>query len=365
MKIAQLVYNLYRVFPSSNNAIYGHVGHLCNRLVDNNHEVTLFAAGNSETKARLESVYKTSFNLADKLSERQRRHYNQLLISKCYNQSNNFDIIHTHFTLFSTYYSGLVNIPTLISIHSPIDKEIKPFLKFYKNNYYVSFSLAQRKQMPELNWVANIYHGVDTKKFAFNPKPKDYLLYLGRITEEKGVHYAIEAAQAANMKLIIAGLSYPTEGYWHEKIEKHIDGVNIRYVGQANLEQKIQYLKNAKAVLFPSQYNEVFGLVMIEAMACGTPVIAWKNGSVPEVIKNRKTGYIVKSVEEMVKAINKIDKISREETRKRAEDFFSIEKMVAGYEKVYAKIIEDFNKSRINHAPAETVLEELPIINEK
>ncbi|MCX6742819.1 MAG: glycosyltransferase, partial [Candidatus Parcubacteria bacterium] len=270
------------------------------------------------------------------------------------------------FTLLSSFYSGLVDIPTLISIHSPIDKEIKPLLQAFKNNYYVSFSLAQRKQMPELNWFANIYHGVDTKKFSFNSRPKDFFLYLGRITEEKGVHLAIEAAQAANVPLIIAGLSYVEEKYWHEKIEKNIDGKNIRYVGQANLEQKIKYLQNAKAVLFPSQYNEVFGLVMIEAMACGTPVIAWKNGSVPEVIKHRKTGYMVKSVDDMVKAINMIDKVSREETRKRAETYFSIEKMVDGYEKVYDKIIDDFNKSRVSHNQnnnqVDQTLENIPLV---
>ncbi len=366
MRIAQLVYNLHRVFSASNNAIYGHVGYLCDRLADSGHEVTLFASGNSETRAKLESVYRTSFNLANKLSERERRHYNHLLISKCYNQARNFDLIHTHFTLLSSYYSGLVDIPTLISIHSPIIKEIKPFLKAFRNNYYVSFSLAQRKQMPDLNWFANIYHGVDTKKFSFNPKPKDYFLYLGRITEEKGVHLAIAAAKAAEVPLIIAGGSYSSESYWHEEIEKNIDGTNIMYVGEANLEQKIKYLRNAKAVLFPTQYNEVFGLVMIEAMACGTPVIAWRNGSVPEVIKHRKNGYIVKSVDDMVKAIKMIDKISRQETRKRAEDFFSIEKMVAGYEKVYARIIEDNykNKNHQNNNEILPVSQNIPLINE-
>jgi glycosyltransferase involved in cell wall biosynthesis len=206
---------------------------------------------------------------------------------------------------------------------------------------YVSFSLAQRKAMPKLNWIGNIYHGIDTELFPFNPKPKPYLLYLGRVTEQKGVHLAIEAAKAAGMQLIIAGYSYQNEGYWYEQIEKHIDGVTVRYVGEANFDQKIDYLHNATALLFPTQVNEHFGYVMIEAMSCGTPVIGWKNGSVSEVIKNGETGYVVNSVKGMVKAIKSINKISRKATRERAERLFSVEKMVSGYQKIYEKIITE------------------------
>jgi len=140
--------------------------------------------------------------------------------------------------------------------------------------------------------VANIYHGVDTEKYVYNPEPKDYFLFLGRITEQKGVHLAIEAARAAKVKLIIAGKSYSNEDYWHKQIEPFIDGVNIRYIGEADNNAKIEYLKNAKALIFPTHANEPFGMVMIEAMSCGTPVIGYKTAAVPEVVKDGKTGYL-------------------------------------------------------------------------
>ncbi len=186
---------------------------------------------------------------------------------------------------------------------------------------------------------------MNAELIEFEPTPKDYVLYLGRITEEKGIHLAIQAAKAAGMKLLIAGGSYGAEGYWQKSIEPFIDGLHVRYMGVADEKQKIELLQGAKALLFPTQYDEVFGLVMIEAMSCGTPVIAWKSGSVPEVVSHGRTGYIVESVEDMTKAILNIDNISRAETRHRAVSFFSQEKMTQGYLRVYERIIEQFDKA--------------------
>lgn len=339
MKIAQLVSNLNNVNVKANNAIYSHVGALANGLKHKSHEVALFAAGGSVSEAELFSVHSVSLNEEPSFNERQIKYYINLLISKCFARANEFDIIHSHFTLLSSFYCSLVKTPTLISIHSPIDETIKPFLNEFKDLKYISFSYAQRKLMPELNWVANIYHGVDTNIFNYNPKPKDYILYLGRVTEDKGVHLAIEAAKQAGVQLVIAGKTYPFEGYWHSNIEKNIDGKTVKYVGEQPLDGKIELLQNAKALIFPTQCNEVFGYVMIEAMACGTPVIAWNNGSVPEVVKNGLTGFIVENVDEAVLAIKSLDSLDRENCRRRAVDFFSIEKMVSGYEKVYKKIL--------------------------
>ncbi|MBU2037487.1 glycosyltransferase, partial [Patescibacteria group bacterium] len=148
-------------------------------------------------------------------------------------------------------------------------------------------------------------------------------------------------AKAANVPLIIAGRSYLTESYWQSQIEPHIDGKMVRYVGEADFEKKIEWLKNAKALLFPTQFDEIFGLVMIEALACGTPVIGWNKGSVPEIIQNKKSGYVVADIPEMIDAINNVDKINRNDCRKRAEIFFSAEKMVTGYVKNYERIIKE------------------------
>lgn len=340
MRIAQLVSNLHPVNARSNHAIYSHTGILADAFVEKSQDVTLFASSDSETKAKLHGVPPEEIVQAD-LPEAIRRHYTHSLISQCYNKAAEFDIIHSHFTLLSSFYSNLVKTPTVCSIHSPITEDLKPIIEQFKNNRYISFSLSQRKQFPELNWVANIYHGIDTNLFAYNEEPEDYFLYIGRITEEKGIHYAIEAAKAAGVKLLIAGRTYATEGYWHKHLEPHIDGKNVRYVGEANLERKIELYRNAKGLLFPTQYDEVFGLVMIEAMSCGTPVIGWNKGSVPEVVQDGETGYVVNSVEEMTEAIKKIDKISRKACRERVERLFSVEKMVQGYLKVYHRIVKE------------------------
>jgi len=346
MKIAQLVSPLHAVSPSSNKAIYSHVSALCDGMVARGHHVALYGAGDSQTKARVKAVNPLALHDSPEISERQRAFYISLLISKCYQNSGKYDLIHSHFTLLSSFYQPLVKTPTVISAHSPITDDIKPFLLAHKDIPYISFSLAQRRQLPELNWYANIYHGVDMKKFAFNPEPKDYFLYLGRVTEDKGAHLAIEAAQLAGVKLVIAGPTYQNEGYWQTHIEKHIDGKNIKYIGEQDSQSKIAWLQNAKALLFPTQVEEIFGYAMIEAMSCGTPVIGWNNGAMPEVIQNGKSGYVVNSVEEMAEAIRNIDKLSRVETHKRAEMYFSVKKMVSGYEKVYQRLLDDKNFKR-------------------
>ncbi|MFH1620882.1 MAG: glycosyltransferase family 4 protein [Patescibacteria group bacterium] len=345
MRIAHLVSNLYPVKAESTKAIYSHVAMLTNIMTEAGHKVHLFASGDSETKGTLHSVTDQALSKQTLAADIQ-KYYMNALISDCYQHAAKVDIIHSHFNLLSSFYAGLVSTPTIISIHSPIRNEIRPFLQRYRHLSYVSFSHAQRLQMPELNWVANIYHGVNTELFGFHPFPKDYFLYLGRVTEVKGVHLAIAAAKATQVPLIIAGKSYSDEGYWHKNIEPEINGKTIRYVGEADETQKIKLLQGARALLFPTQWDEPFGLVMIEAMSCGTPVIGWRNGSVPEVISEGKTGYIVDSVEKMSEAILKIDQISRETTRHRAEVFFSSEKMTNGYLKVYDRAIERAKKTR-------------------
>jgi glycosyltransferase involved in cell wall biosynthesis len=276
------------------------------------------------------------------------KNYMHLLASRCYSRAKEYDIIHSHFNLISLFYSQLVGTPTVQSFHSGITEDQKAVLEQFKSSRFISFSLAQRKILPNLNWVANIYHGVDTKRFSFNPNPEDYFLCIGRLTKEKGIHLAIEAAKAANVPLRIAGRSYPNEPYWHDEIEPHIDGSMIRYIGEADFEKKVDLFRNAKALLMPVQWEEPFGMVMIEAMACGTPVIAFRRGSTPEVVSDRKTGYIVNDVTEMVQAIKKINKISRQQTRKRVEIYFSIEKMVNGYIKVYERVIAESQYKKEN-----------------
>lgn len=340
MRISQLVSSFYPTYSKSQHAINSHVAWLTNGLVQQGNKVTLFASSDSETTSSLHSTTPAISTLG--LSESLVRHYLMSHITNCYEYSQkNCDIVHSHFNLLSSFVGRIASVPTVTSIHTPLKEEIKPLLEKFKNERYISFSLAQRKQLPSLNWYANIYHGVDTSIFAYNEKPEDYFLYIGRVTEDKGVHLAIEAAKAAGVKLRIAGVSYPSEGYWQKYVEPHINGDSIRFFGNASFDDKIPLIQNAKALLFPTQVQEIFGYVMIEAMSCGTPVIGWDNGSVKEIVKHQKTGYVINSVEEMTEAILKIDQIDRRQVRKRAEQYFSIEKMVSGYEKVYKRVIDD------------------------
>jgi len=341
MKIVEISRELYPTNRISNNAIYSHVATLADGLSEVGNDVDLFCTDESVSKATIHP----SFSPISKMdaTEKTKRYHTFKHISNAFEfaKKESADIIHSHFTLLANFFYRLVDIPTVVSIHSPISDEIKPFLEDSKDCKFISFSLAQRKQMPQLNWVANIYHGVDTSLFSFEPEGGDYMLYLGRITEEKGVHFAIETAKATGIPLRIAGPSYSTEGYWHKMIEPHIDGKLIRYFGHADFSEKIKLLQGAKVVLFPTLYDEAFGYVMIESMSCGTPVIGFGNGSVPEIIKDGKTGFVVNDVLEMTEAVKKIDSIDRKVVRKRAEDFFSIRKMITGYSNVFKRIVEE------------------------
>lgn len=340
MKIAMVTSNLHPTSASSGKAIYSHTAALANGMVTRGHETHLFAADDSETSARLHGVCPAVANAP--LDEATKRHYTSLLLSRCYEFARcGADVVHAHFSVLASFFAPLIEAPTLVSVHSPIEDRLKPLISQVRGVRYISFSLAQRRQMPELNWYANIYHGVDTKLFAFNAEPQDYLFFLGRLTQEKGAHHAIRAAQITGANLRIAGTSYPAEGYWQKEIEPHINGETIRYFGEASQETKIPLLQNARALLFPTEYNEAFGYSMIEAMSCGTPVIAFGNGSVPEIVKHGETGFIVSTAEEMAEAIARIGEIDRAAVRRRVERYFSEEKMVNGYEKVYARAIAD------------------------
>jgi glycosyltransferase involved in cell wall biosynthesis len=340
MRISQLVSNFYTTRPKSIQAINSHVAWLTNGLVGRDHDVHLFASKGSETSATLHAETEALSTLS--MSESVSRNHVLFDITKCYEFSQkNCEIVHSHFNLLSSFIGRIASVPTVTSIHSPITEEAKILLEKFLDERYISFSLAQRKQLPNLNWYANIYHGVDTSLFSFNEEPEEYFLYLGRITEDKGVHLAIEAAKAAGVKLRIAGVSHGSEGYWQKYIEPHINGDTVRFFGHVSFDDKIPLFQNAKALLFPTQVIEAFGYSMIEAMSCGTPVIGWDNGSIKEIVKHEKTGFVVNSVEEMTEAILKIDQIDRKQVRRRAEQYFSVEKMVQGYERVYRRVLDE------------------------
>jgi len=230
----------------------------------------------------------------------------------------------------------LLNKPFVNVMHLNLFPELAEIFQTYNTNI-VTISNAQRKDFPNLNYLGTIYNCVDTKEFTFNSNPSDYLLTVGSIGRHKNQAEAIKVAKELGMKLVLAGKIRDQD--YFEEIKKNIDGKQIKWVGEIGFEEKNKYYQNAKAFLFPILWEEPFGLVMIEAMACGTPVIAFNHGAVSEVVRDGLTGFIVENHEQMVQAVKKIDSINRQDCRQYVEGNFSIEKMVDGYEKALQKLV--------------------------
>ncbi len=271
------------------------------------------------------------------------------LISRCYKMANQgeFDIVHVYTNEEETAmaFSELVKVPTVFTHHEPFN-----FLARYRTNFqkykhlnFISISKSQQKAYPDINFVGNVYHGIDANRFEFNNTPKDYFAFLGRIIKPKGVHLAIQACLETGQKLEIAGKHYSGHGgdrYWEEKIEPFIDGKQIEYVGYISTDaEKSEFLGNAKGLLMPVQWEEPFGMVMLEAMACGTPVVGFAKGSIPEVVKDKVTGIVVEDLEDMKSGLGKINEIDRKEVRDYVEKEFSLKNMAQQHEKIYKQLI--------------------------
>lgn len=268
--------------------------------------------------------------------------WDQFLLSSLYKEAleGKFDIIHIHpvdRALPLAY--AIRNTPTVYTLHDPIHPWRAEIFRIFSspNQHYVSISNAQRKPAPDLNYLATIYNGVAISKVPFIQKPKgNYLLFVGRLHPEKGVAEAVEVAFKTGEELLILGPPVTGE-YWDKKVKPYL-GDKIRHLGVISGRKLYEYYGNAKATLVPIQWEEPFGLVMIESMAAGTPVIAFQRGSVPEVVADGKTGFIVNTVEEMVEATKKIDHINRNICRQHIEKNFGLEKMIDEYEKSFFKI---------------------------
>jgi glycosyltransferase involved in cell wall biosynthesis len=296
-------------------------------------EVTLFATGDSITKGKLEAVcaqgYEEDRNQDAKVLE-------CLHISNLMEMAANFDIIHNNFDFLPLTYSGLVKTPMITTIHGFSSPRIIPVYKKYNSiGHYVSISNADRST--ELNYLATVYNGLDTTNFKFNPDPEDYLLYFGRIHPDKGTAEAIEIAKKSKRKLLIAGI-VQDEGYFKEKIEPQLND-QIEYVGSAGPEKRQFLLGHAAALLHPINFNEPFGLSVAEAMLCGTPVIAFNRGSMPELIKDKETGFLVSNINEAVEAVNILSSINRQACYAWANAQFSCDKMVGDYLELYKQIL--------------------------
>lgn len=304
-------------------------------LVKRGIDVTLFATADSHTAGKLHSVcprpYEEDKDMIIKV-------YEGLHISEVFERANEFDIIHNHFDYLPLTYSGLVDTPVLTTIHGFSSRKILPVYKKYNNStYYVSISDAYRCN--ELDYIATVRHGIDIESFPFNDSPRDYLLFISRIHRDKGTKEAIQVAKKAGMKLRMAGFIADSE-YFKNEVEPYIDNEQIIYEGHVTHERKKELLSNARALLHMINYEEAFGLGVVEALTCGTPVIAINRGAMPELIIHGETGFLVNNIDEAVEAVQKVSSISRKRCRESVEKRFSVDRMVDDYIRVYETILE-------------------------
>ena len=340
MRVAVLAPVWFPVPPTGYGGIEWVVSLLADGLVGVGHEVTLFASGDSRTKAELGYVYETAPSAQIGRAQVEIHH-----ALACFERAAEFDVINDHSGPPAAVVAGAVQTPTLHTVHGPLLGEpgdlYEQVARVAPRTGLISISMNQRLPHENLPWVANIPNALDFSFYPVQLKRGDYFLFLGRMNPEKGAHRAVAVAMEAGVPLKIAGKKRePAEQlYFHEFVEPHLHDGQIEYLGEVSHGEKVELLQDARATLFPVDWEEPFGLVMIESMACGTPVIATRRGSVPEVIEHGRSGIIVDDYREMVDAISQADELEPLDLRRAAEERFSKERMVADYVAAFEKAI--------------------------
>ncbi len=341
MRIAQIAPLAERVPPKKYGGIERVVNALTEELVKRGHDVTLFASGDSQTSAKLVSVYPISLREAKIKDVYGSNVWTLLNLGVAYERQDSFDIIHDHNGHFGLPLANIAKTPTVITAHGPFTSENRRIYQMLRKPYLVTISDAQAVPAPGAHFAGTVYNGLPMETYPFSFDNEGYLLYVGRICMEKGTHYAIEVANALRLSLVIAAKLEPSDRqYFHEHVEPYLSE-QIRWVGEVGEEERNRLMSRALCLLHPITWREPFGLTIIESMACGCPVVAFNRGSIPEIINHGKTGYIVKDAEDMIEAVVNIDKIERIECRKHALNNFSATRMADNYEKIYQKILEE------------------------
>ena len=342
MKIAQISSIYLSIPPKTHGGTERIVYSLCQHLTRRGHQVELFASGDSEVDCPLHSVLpiaslddpNSTFYLEKEFETRNT--YN------LYRQAGRFDLIHAHWPTLAPYFSVFTKPPTLIT-YAYVERELHEYYRqHFPNCIPVCVSQAQVRMLGEES-LPVVYNGIDVDEIPFNDKPEDFFIIVGRMTSGKGIADAIRIAKKARVRLLIIGhvtshLPW-SEEYFLKQVEPHIDGDRIRYIERLSYRQLMEKMGQARGFLFPLQWDEPFGMVVVEAMAAGTPVLAYRRGSMPELIKDGETGYLLDDENEMVQALGSVEKISRKRCREWVQDKFSVEQMVDGYERLYEKIV--------------------------
>jgi glycosyltransferase involved in cell wall biosynthesis len=304
-------------------------------LVERGAEVTLFASADSVTAARLVGTAPTGYSEDPTLDPKV---WESLHIAAVFERASEFDVIHNSFDFLPLTYSGLVDTPVLTTIHGFSSERIVPVFEHYnRRGYYVAISDADRH--PRLDYLATIHHGIDMDEFPVQSAPGDYLLFFGRIHPDKGTVEAIEVAERMGLPLRIAGIIQDTD-YFERLVEPRLDGDRIRYLGPVAREQRGEVLGRARALLHLINFDEPFGFSVVEAMACGTPVIAHPWGSMPEIIRDGESGYLVGSLDEAVAAVDRSKQLDRIAVRASVEGRFSAGRMVDEYLEAYHRVVD-------------------------
>ncbi len=356
-KIAQIAPLWIPVPPRTYGGIELMLSLLTDELINRGYQVTLFASGDSKTKAKLVPLVETAIWLQKSL--RSPHAYISSALKKIGSQTHHFDLIHNHFDFFMLPLSLIDPVrnnisnrvdnktkktPILTTLHRPLDQATIEVYKSYNSQMkFCAISQDQRQSAEENNIpiIDVVYNGINPADYTFNESPEDYFMYLGRLNKEKGILQALQVAKEAQVKLIVAGNIVGGEewNYFLHEVQPYLNDENVKFVGQVGFNEKVKLLSKAKGLLYPIDRREPFGLAMIEAMACGTPVIAFKKGSVPEVVADRKTGFIVETKEEIIQAMKKINTINRKDCRTHVEQNFTLKQMVDKYEEIYKKLI--------------------------
>ena len=340
LRIAQVA-PLYESVPPK---LYGGtervVSYITEELVRRGHEVTLFAAGDSQTDANLVPGCERALRLESK-PELGCSLQLAMLAEVFESARDNFDIVHAHIDYWSFPFASLTGTPAITTMHGRLDiPDLHPVYKRFRDAALVSISDIQRTPLPGVNWVATVHHGMPRNLLRFNERRGSYLAFIGRISPEKGIDRAIEVALRSGVPLKIAAkVDVVDREYFEAVIKPLIKPPMIEYIGEIDDDQKNEFLGGALALMFSIDWPEPFGLAMIEALACGTPVIARPCGAVPEIIRPGVTGFLASETDELVAAVRKIDSISRAQCRREFEERFTSEVMVAKYERVYRSLI--------------------------
>lgn len=340
MHIAQLAPLMESVPPKEYGGTERIVSYLTEELIRQGHDVTLFASGDSQTKASLISVCDNNLRSDETVSMPEAYLFQSL--EHAFRMAPKFDIIHCHTDFYAFPWTNCCDTPVLMTLHGRMDlPELRHLYTLYSELPLVAISNSHRAPLPNANWIATVHHGLPEDLYHFQQGSGQYLLFLGRISDVKCPDHAIEIAKRAGMPLKIAAKVDPVDKiYFEEKIEPLLDHPLIEFVGEVTDIEKQDLLANAHALLAPYDWPEPFGLVFIEALACGTPVLAYRRGSVPEIIEHGKTGFICDCLDELVEAVPKITRLSQAACRESFERYFTVERMAEDYLFLYERLCE-------------------------